>query len=97
MRESGAGTNHIGGAEFSHFLDEHWDELNVEIVEDGEYDADQLLWFVKIEVPDELVDELITMKNGRQYTVLRKEALYEALHGTKQAFENRKMEEDRKP
>lgn len=84
---SQSGNGGIGNAKLSRFIDDHWDELDIKLLADGEYAIDQVLSFVKIDLPDELVDELVTTMSDSRYEQLATKPFFEMQLGTQDAFE----------
>ncbi len=78
------------------FLKKHWDELDIQVLEDGEYDVDEPLRFLKLCVPEFLLDELKEDLQEKKwyYDRIAKEPVYEIVVGTDAAFEKLDAEEN---
>ena len=65
--ENQAGSSGMGDKVLKDFLLDHWSELEIETVADGEHDRDQMLRFLTIRIPPELLEKLIKQKGGQRY------------------------------
>ena len=68
------------------FVKEHWLELDIETIADGEHDADELLRFLRIWIPPPLVEQLINQTGRSQYKRLLNEPVLEYSCGSREAL-----------
>ena len=63
---------------------ENWDQLEAEVLADGEYDPEELVSFLKISLPMYLRDKL---SNQPEFASLVKSPLFQYKIGSREAFE----------
>jgi len=85
MDGNGAGCSGMSDKVMADFLDEHWSELEIETIADGEYSMDQLLRFLTIRIPPALLAELGKRKGGQRYRGFDK-PVFEHTVGTNVAY-----------
>ena len=82
---SGKGRMGFGDRVSSGLLKENWEDLEFQVLEDGEYDVDQPLRFLTVRVPATLVQELV--QHGAWYERLAEQPLVEVVVGTPEGLE----------
>jgi hypothetical protein len=88
------GRTGIGDPALTELLKKHWDELEFQILEDGEYDVDEPLQFLTVRVPDQLLKEL-TQGKPDYYARLADRPLVEIVEGTPDGL--KKLDSSKEP
>ena len=83
----------VGSSEMATFVQERWDELDIEALEGTvELATDRVLPFLRVRVPENLWNEFEQTVGAGQVKRYRDHCLFQSLRGTKEAFENYDLE-----
>ena len=85
---TGAGRSTGHHKRIADFVKEHWSELNIETIADGEHDSNEVLQFLRILIPPPLVQQLAKQKGGSRYkrSINKSVPLFEYSCGTSEAY-----------
>lgn len=75
----GHGTS--GGKWFAEFIEEHWSELEIDVIANGEHSADKVLRLLTIRIPPPLVAELMK-KDALSYKYFQSSPMFEVSYWT---------------
>ncbi|NND96049.1 MAG: hypothetical protein HKN47_01830 [Pirellulaceae bacterium] len=77
-------------AQSTDFLKAHWQDLEFDVLAaDGtrKFDTDEVLPFLRVRLPDDLIEELDRSVSTKIAESLKREPIFESLRGTPEAFE----------
>jgi hypothetical protein len=94
ISESGSGYMSFGNQDLAAFLKTHWDQLQIETIDDGPHPTDQPLQFLRISIPDAILAELT--EGQPRYKRLQDHPFLQVIAGTETAFEKLDAEKDKR-